>query len=99
MKKIERWFKVDYDLGWEYDGAISKIKKDIEELEKLGATHVEIDEETSFGESSIRIRAFSERMETDEEYQERIDEESKKEEEIKRRDLAKLEEIKSKYNL
>ena len=99
MEKITRDFEVNYELDWKYGVEVSKIKKDIEELEKLGATHVEIDIEYSYGDSFIEIKALSHRLETDEELKQRIDEQNKRQEEIKRRDLEQLEKLKSKYGL
>lgn len=34
---------VDYVTDWQFGVSIAKMKKDIEVLEKLGATHIEID--------------------------------------------------------
>jgi len=99
MEKITRNFEVKYSLGWTYGVEISQIKKDIEELEKLGATHVEIDIESGHGDSYIEIKAFSHRLETDDEYQQRIDEQNKRQEDMKRRELEQLEKLKSKYGL
>ena len=99
MEKEVRRFKVDYSLDWKYGVEISQIKKDIEELEKLGATHVEIDIEYKYGDSYIEIKALSNRLETDDEYQQRIDEQNKRQEDMKRRELEQLEKLKSKYGL
>jgi hypothetical protein len=98
MEKITRSFEVEYSLEWKYGVEISQIKKDIEELEKLGATHVEIDI-CEYDDSYIGIKALSNRLETDDEYQQRIDEQNKRQERIKRRELKQLEELKSKYGL
>jgi hypothetical protein len=99
MGKITRNFEVNYSLEWIYGVEISQIKKDIEELEKLGATHVEIEIEYYYGDPYVEIKALSNRLETDEEYQQRIDEQNKRQEEIKRRELEQLEKLKSKYGL
>ena len=101
MEKITRNFEVKYSLWWKYGVEISQIKKDIEELEKLGATHVEIDIEYDYeyGDAYIGIKALSNRLETDDEYQQRIDEQNKRQEDVKRRELEQLEKLKSKYGL
>lgn len=99
MEKITRNFEVKYPLGWKYKVEISQIKKDIEELEKLGATHVEIDLRYDCGDSYIEIKALSNRLETDDEYHQRIDEQNKRQEYIKGIELEQLEKIKSKYGL
>ena len=99
MEKITRNFEVKYLLDWIYGVEISQIKKDIEELEKLGATHVDVYIEYEYGEPYIEIIALSNRLETDDEYQQRIDEQNKRQEDIKRRELEQLEKLKSKYGL
>jgi len=99
MEKITRNFEVKYSLEWKYRVEISQIKKDIEELEKLGATHVELDIEYEYGDSYIGIKALSNRLETDDEYEQRIDKQNKRQEEMKRRELEQLYELKSKYGL
>jgi len=99
MEKITRNFEVKYLLEWKYGVEISQIKKDIEELEKLGATRVEIDIEYECGDSYIEIKAISNRLETDDEYQQRIDEQNKRQEYMKRIELEQLEKLKSKYGL
>jgi len=82
-------------LRWGYGVEISQIKKDIEELEKLGATYIDI--EPGEGEISANCEIFCRRIETDEEYEKRIEEDKKEQEEIKRRELKLLEELKFKY--
>jgi len=99
MEKITRNFEVKCSLEWEYGVEISQIKKDIKQLEKLGATHVEINIEYEYGNPYIEIKASSTRLETDDEYQQRIDEQNKRQEEMKRRELEQLEKLKSKYGL
>ena len=76
-KRIKR-FEVNYGLNWLDGVEISKIKADIEELEKLGATYVEIDIAYSYGDTYIEIIATSKRLETDEECQLRIKEEEER---------------------
>lgn len=76
MEKLIREFQVEYSLHWVYEVTISQIKKDIEELEKLGATHVEIDiKYDHYDKPNIEIKAISNRLETDEEYQQRVNKE------------------------
>lgn len=91
--------EVNYPLNWKYGVDISVIKKDIEELEKLGANIVIIDCDNEYGDCIIEIKAISERMETDDEYKKRIFEQNKRDEEIKKRELEQFERIKLKYGL
>jgi len=100
MDKIKRRFKVKYDLDhWEDGVEIRKLKEDIEAIEKLGATHVEIDHGVSYDCSYMTITPVSERIETDDEYNERVRCAKKKQDELKQIELKRLEEIKLKYGL
>ncbi len=84
-----------YYFDWDYMTPIERIKKDIVELEKLGVTRIRF---VADGDD-VNINAYIERMETDEEYEERIIQESEMYERQKRNDLAQLERLKKKYNL
>lgn len=95
--KIRKEFKIDYMLDWEYSVNISEIKKDIEELEKLGATSINIQIEYDYGEASLEIKAVSLRQETDEEYKQRIDAENENQKKIEKRELEQLNRLKEKY--
>ena len=97
MEKQIREFEVNYRPNWLGGVEISKIKADIEELEKLGATHVEIYTASSYGDTYIEIIAIANRLETDEECQLRIKEEEERMEHIKQLDLKQLEKLKAKY--
>ena len=97
MEKQIREFEVNYRLNWLDGVEISKIKADIEELEKLGATHVEIDTVYSYGDTYIEIIALTNRLETDEECQLRIKEEEERMERKKQLELKQLENLKAKY--
>jgi hypothetical protein len=99
MEKQVRNFKIDYLLDWTYGVEISKIRADLDALEKLGATHVEIEHGISYDCSYVEIDAYANRLETDEECKARIDEMNKRQEEIKRRELEQLEKLKSKYGM
>jgi hypothetical protein len=67
MQKQVRRFKVDYSLDWEYGVEISKLRADLDAIEALGATHVEIESRTSYDCTYVNIEPISERLETDEE--------------------------------
>ena len=98
MEKQKREFKIDYTLDWKYGVEISKIRQDLDAIEKLGATNVLIESGMSYDVPYTTIEAISDRIETDSEYEERIQLEEKRQEEIRRRDLEQLEKLKSKYN-
>jgi hypothetical protein len=71
MEKQIKHIDIPYSLEWMYNGEISKIKKDIEELEKLGATHVDITTHYEYGDTFIEINACIKRLENDKEFTER----------------------------
>ena len=90
MKKQNRRFKVDFHFDWTYGVEIKKLREDLDALEELGVTTVEIEAEESYGSASVIIEAFINRMETDEECKVRIDAENKRQEELKQRELQEL---------
>lgn len=97
MEKQVRKFKVDFDFNWTYGVEIKKLKDDLDTLEKMGVTEIEIEAEDNWGCASITIEAYINRLETDEEFKTRSDKENQVKEEIKRRELEQLEKLKSKY--
>ncbi|MCK9416002.1 hypothetical protein M0Q97_05015 [Candidatus Dojkabacteria bacterium] len=99
MKKEVRQFKVNYLLEWGYGVEISQIRKDLDELEKLGATHVEIEASVYYDSATLEINAISERIETDEEFEQRKKEIEFRQEQIRQNELKQLEQLKSKYGL
>jgi len=72
MEKQIRKFRVNFDFDWTYGVEIKKLKEDLETLEKLGVTEIEIEAEDNWGSPSVTIEAFAERLETDEEFKERL---------------------------
>ncbi len=99
MEKQVRRFKVDFDFNWTYGVEIKKLREDLDTLEKLGVTEIEIEAEENYGSASVTIEAFINRIETDEECKARIDKENQRQKDIKRRELAELEKLKSKYGM
>ena len=71
MEKQEQDFEINYSLDWTDDVSIEQLKKDIEELEKLGATHVNIEPFISYDCAYVEINAICRRIETDEEFEQR----------------------------
>ena len=78
---------------------MSKFKKDIEELEKLGVTHLDIEACENYGCASITIDAINERFETDLEVQNRIANEQLRIKRGKENALAQIERLKREHNL
>lgn len=99
MQKQVRDFDVQFSFDWTYGIELSRLKEDLEALEKLGATHVEIEPYTEYDCSYVSIKAICRREETDEEMQRRVKEEQARQDEYKRRDLEQLEHLKAKYGL
>lgn len=79
-------------LDWS-ETTIEDLKQDIESLEKEGITHITNQEENGFAV----INAYCEREETEQEMKDRIFREECRAEQIKKRDLQKLQELKAKY--
>jgi hypothetical protein len=97
MEKQEQDFKINYSLDWTYGIEISKLREDLDAVEKLGATHINIEHGVSYDCSYVEIDAIARRMETDEEFNERVRQINQRKEEQKRRELQELERLKSKY--
>lgn len=97
MEKQIKKFKVPYHLDWTYGVSIEEIRKDLDELEKLGVKQINIESVDYYGSLSVLIEAYTEREETDLEYENRINEERVIQEKIKVLELKKLEELKRRY--
>ena len=97
MEKIVRNFKIDYYLDWTYGIDISKLRADLDAVEKLGATHIEIEHRASYDSSYIEIDAIANRIETDEECSTRLAEMKHRQDEQTRREREQFEKLKSKY--
>ena len=92
-KRIKR-IELYYRLSWDGLTEISDIEKDLEEIKKIGATHVEIG---AFDECSVYVQAICEREETDEEFEVRKFQEKLNAERKRQRELDLLVELKAKY--
>lgn len=97
MKKQEIDFKIPYEFDWLYGVEISELKSDIEKLEKLGATHVEIEHGVYYDSSFITINAICRRIETDEEFKQRKKEIEEIKEKNRQIELNQFEILKRKY--
>ena len=97
MEKEIKEFEIDYDLNWRWGVTIDEVKKDLDELKKLGATHIEIEPYQFYDMTEVSIKAITERMETDEEYKQRLDEEKRYQEDLTRKELELLKGLQEKY--
>jgi aerobic-type carbon monoxide dehydrogenase small subunit (CoxS/CutS family) len=96
MERGEQDFKLEYPINWTYEVAISQVKKDIEELEKLGATHIEIDHGITYGCSYVLIYSICRRIETNEEFENRKKEVEKMQEQYKQKLLQQIAKLNAK---
>lgn len=103
MEKIKKKFKVDYVLAWTYGIEINKLREDLDALEKLGATHIDIepynvDVYEPYNDCAyVDIEAKCERFETDQEFENRVAQLKSLEQTTKNRELEQLEKLKLKY--
>ena len=93
MKKQKVNVEADYDLHWENGVDLDVLEKDIKELRKLGVSRVDIYAYTSYNEEYVSIRPMIERLENDEEFQNRINKDNLK----KKQELEMLKWLKEKY--
>jgi hypothetical protein len=99
MKKEVRKFSVNYQIQWGDETPISEIRKDLDALEKLGATEIDVYAVYMDYYPEVRMEAFSSRLETDEEYSARIASEKVTLEEVRQLEVAKMYAIKEKYGI
>ena len=90
---------IRHHIGWEYEVPLSLIKEDIEELEKLGVTHLNIEIETHYEDSEIVITPLKQREETELEMKARIEKEQNEVSVEKQRAIEQIEALKQKFNI
>jgi hypothetical protein len=90
---------IDYELDWANGRiAISKLRADLDAVEKLGATYIEINSIESYGNAYVDINAYIIRIETDEEFDEKVKRITIREEQQKCRDIEEFEMLKHKLS-
>jgi hypothetical protein len=98
IEPIVRKFDVDYSLGWAYECVpIKEMRIQLDRIEQLGATHVELNTFNFHSDPYIDIRIYSERIETDEECAARLAAQAYDLELTKQREMAQLKQLKIKY--
>jgi len=97
MEKQVMRFDVKFDFDWECGVEISKIREDLDALEKLGATHVDIEARGNIDYTYMSFGGYVVREETDDEYLDRINKKKARENIIKERELEQLRKLKEKY--
>lgn len=88
---------VGYNLYWQDETELSRLKEDIDTIEKLGATHVIIEKEYEYGDSYLSIYPIIKRLETDEECISRETQQKLMEEGQKKRELEMYLKLKAKF--
>lgn len=96
-EKEIRMFEVPFNFNWTYGIELKKLKEDLDVLEKLGVTEIDIEAEEYYRSASVIIKAFTNRLETDEEFNSRINKENARLKIIEQQELAQLERLNKKY--
>ena len=92
-------FEIQFDLDWQHKPSIAKIREDLDAIEELGATNVNIETSYSYEVCFTTINAIQERLETEEEFAKRLDIINQREKEVEKREIELLNYLKLKYNL
>lgn len=58
MNKREIKYNIPYELYWEDGIEISKLRANLDSVEKLGATHIDINSIQSYGDCYVDINAY-----------------------------------------
>ena len=96
-KKQIRNFTVPFNFNWSYGVSIDQIREDLDKLEKLGVTEIDIEAYDDYGDASIIISAISKREETNLEQQERLNIEKIRLDKQKKYELQQLKLLQDKY--
>lgn len=96
-EKQIRNFEVPFYFDWEYAVSIDQIREDLNELEKLGVTNIDIETYDDYGDTSISITAISKREETDLEQQERLNNLKAQQKRQEKYELEQLKKLQDKY--
>jgi hypothetical protein len=99
MEKLVLDFKIDYALDWLCGVSIKQLRDDLDAIEKLGATHVDIESNVYYDCVNTEINAISTRVETVEECNERIEKERRFNASRELLELNELKRLQEKYKL
>lgn len=95
MKEVKE-IVIENNVAW-YEEEIDELINHINELKKQGATHIYFETEEEYGETYTNIKAICKRLETDEEYETRMNIAKHQAEGLRKRELAELQRLKEKY--
>jgi hypothetical protein len=97
MEKITIEENIPYSFSWTFGVEISEIRTDLDKVEKLGATHINIEYGSSWNAPYCDIEAVNKRVETDEEFNTRKRKENNDKQTQKQRDLKELQRLQNLY--
>lgn len=96
MEKEQRFFVVPFRVDWSCV-TIPQIRKDLEELETKGVTHISLASDLDGEDIDVRITFKQLRIETDEEFSLRLRTHEFLEHQKRKRELSELARLKAKY--
>lgn len=99
MKKV-RYVRneIKFSLAWDGTSTISKLREDLDAIEKLGANSVEIGIDWEYdGESYLKITPIEIRPETKEERRHRLNRDKRLEDDLNKRALELFQKLKLKF--
>ena len=98
MRKQKKRFEVDFYLNWSR-ASVSKIREDLDAMEKLGVTNVDMDAYIdSCGSADLSFEVYTYREETDKEFENRVEETRDREQRLRDKDVDEFERLKLKLN-
>lgn len=99
MRKVYVRNKIKFSLDWDGTSTISKLREDLDAIEKLGETSVEIGIDWEYdGESYLKITPIEIRPETKEERRDRLNKAKRLQEDRDKRDLELFKKLKLKFD-
>lgn len=87
---------VQFGLKWTRGVSIEFLRSELNRLEKLGATKINIECQEMYGVTGVIVAAYKEREETEEECVERLEQEKWEYEQQRKKDLKMLKALKEK---
>jgi hypothetical protein len=98
MELIERDFIIESDMYWDRI-PINKLREELDRLEEIGTTHIEIEVKVEWDTPILDIWAIQNRLETEQECNERLSKEKEKNERIEKREREQLRKLQEKYKI
>lgn len=96
-EKEVRRFDIPFKFDWLFGVEIKEIRKNLDELEKLGANEIYVAAESSYNDPYLVIKAYANRMETDDEFKSRIDRKKSDERANENYERNLMQKLKEKY--